>query len=90
MDHRVELIGQPRAEVVARAFGLRAVDGADRVAGSHKRVRLSSHLQAERRFQRGQLVNVNPTGPEQMDPEIEALRALGVVINCPPMFVAPA
>jgi hypothetical protein len=55
-----------------------------------KRVRLSSHLQVERRFQRGQLVNANPTGPEQQDPEIEGLRALGVVIDCPPMFVAPA
>jgi hypothetical protein len=59
-----------------------AIDAGDRV-------RLTSHLQVEHRFQEGELVNANPTGPEQHDPEIEGLRALGVVIDCPPMFVAP-
>jgi hypothetical protein len=54
-----------------------------------QRVRLNSHEEVEQRFQEGELVNANPTGPVQQDPEIEGLRALGVVINCPPMFVAP-
>ena len=54
-----------------------------------ERVRLNSHQEVEQRFQEGELVNANPSGPEQLDPEILGLRALGVVINCPPMFVAP-
>jgi hypothetical protein len=53
------------------------------------RVRLNSHLEVEQAFNEGLLVNANPTGPSQLDPEIFGLRALGVVINCPPMFVAP-
>jgi hypothetical protein len=53
------------------------------------RVRLNSHLEVEQAFNAGLLVNANPTGPSQLDPEIFGLRALGVVINCPPMFVAP-
>jgi hypothetical protein len=53
-----------------------------------QRARLNSHEKVEELFQDGQLVNANPSGPEQMDPEILGLRALGVVVNCPPMFVA--
>ena len=52
------------------------------------RVRLNSHEVVEQDFNAGLLVNANPTGPSQLDPEIFGLRALGVVINCPPMFVA--
>jgi hypothetical protein len=52
-------------------------------------VRIGSHETVEQLFNEGLLVNANPTGPSQQDPEIEGLRALGVVINCPPMFVAP-
>jgi hypothetical protein len=52
------------------------------------RVRLGSHETVEHLFQEGLLVNFNPTGPRQNDPEILGLRALGVVVNCPPMFVA--
>lgn len=52
------------------------------------RVRLNSHQEVEQDFNTGLLVNANPTGPSQLDPEIFGLRALGVVINCPPMFVA--
>ena len=53
------------------------------------RVRLNSHEEVEQDFNAGLLVNANPIGPSQLDPEIFGLRALGVVINCPPMFVAP-
>ncbi len=53
------------------------------------RVRINSHQVVEQDFNAGLLVNANPTGPSQLDPEIFGLRALGVVINCPPMFVAP-
>jgi len=53
-----------------------------------RRARLNSHLEVEQAFRKGWLVNFNPTGPKQHDPEIEGLRALGVVIDCPPMFVA--
>ena len=52
------------------------------------RLRLNSHEEVEQDFNAGLLVNFNPTGPSQLDPEIFGLRALGVVINCPPMFVA--
>ena len=52
------------------------------------RVRLGSHETVEHLFQQGLLVNFNPNGPSQNDPEILGLRALGVVVNCPPMFVA--
>jgi hypothetical protein len=54
------------------------------------RVRLGSHETVERLFQAGLLVNANPDGPTQDDPEILGLRALGAVVNCPPIFVAPA
>jgi hypothetical protein len=54
------------------------------------RVRIGSHETVEQLFNEGLLVNANPAGPSQQDPEIFGLRALGVVINCPPMFVAPA
>jgi hypothetical protein len=56
---------------------------------SGQRVRIGSHETVEQLFNAGLLVNANPNGPEQQDPEIQGLRALGVVINCPPMFVAP-
>jgi hypothetical protein len=52
------------------------------------RVRLNSHEVVEQDFNAGLLVNANPTGPSQLDPEILGLRALGAVIDCPPMFVA--
>jgi hypothetical protein len=57
---------------------------------SGRRVRIGSHETVEQLFNDGWLVNANPTGPSQQDPEIFGLRALGVVIDCPPMFVAPA
>lgn len=52
------------------------------------RVRLESHETVEQLFDEGLLVNANPTGPSQDDPEILGLRALGAVVNCPPIFVA--
>jgi hypothetical protein len=52
------------------------------------RVRLESHETVERLFDQGLLVNFNPGGPSQDDPEILGLRALGAVVNCPPIFVA--
>jgi hypothetical protein len=55
---------------------------------SGQRVRLGSHETVEQLFNQGLLVNFNPTGPSQQDPEIFGLRALGAVVNCPPMFVA--
>lgn len=54
------------------------------------RVRIGSHETVEQLFNQGFLVNANPGGPSQEDPEIFGLRALGAVIDCPPMFVAPA
>jgi len=72
----------PLWDVTPVAWTQAAIDAGDRV-------RLNSHQEVEQRFQEGELVNANPTGPEQMDPEIQGLRALGVVVNCPPMFVAP-
>lgn len=55
-----------------------------------QRVRLRNHQDVEAAFNAGLVVNANPSGPENLDPEIRGLRALGVVVNCPPMFVAPA
>ena len=52
------------------------------------RVRVESHETVEQLFDEGLLVNFNPTGPSQDDPEILGLRALGAVVNCPPIFVA--
>jgi len=54
------------------------------------RVRIGSHETVEELFNEGLLVNDNPGGLSQKDPEIFGLRALGVVIDCPPMFVMPA
>jgi len=51
------------------------------------RRRLKDHQDVEALFKQGWLVNANPTGPENHDPEIDGLRALGVVVNCPPMVV---
>jgi hypothetical protein len=52
------------------------------------RTRIGSHQTVEQLFNQGLLVNFNPAGPNQDDPEILGLRALGVVVNCPPIFVA--
>jgi hypothetical protein len=54
-----------------------------------QRVRIGSRQTVEQLFSHGLLVNANPNAPSQLDPEILGLRALGVVINCPPIFVAP-
>lgn len=51
--------------------------------------RLTSHQEVESLFEQGQLVNGAPNGPVNHDPEIDGLRAAGIVVNCPPMFVAP-
>jgi hypothetical protein len=53
------------------------------------RTRLTSHEQVEALFNQGLLVNAAPDGPVNTDPEIYGLRAAGIVINCPPIFVAP-
>jgi hypothetical protein len=37
---------------------------------------------------RGLLVSAAPGGPVNHDPEINGLRAAGIVVNCPPIFVA--
>src|SRR5262245_33176023 len=49
---------------------------------------LTSHEDVETLFQSGAIVSDTPDGPENQDPEIRGLHASGVVINCPPMFVA--
>src|SRR5215467_12409056 len=46
------------------------------------RVRVGSHETVEQLVDEGLLVNFNPTGPSQDDPEILGLRALGAVVNC--------
>jgi hypothetical protein len=51
--------------------------------------RVTSHQDAEHLFQQGLLVSGAPDGPLNLDPEIFGLRAARVVVNCPPMFVAP-
>ena len=53
-----------------------------------QRVRVTSHQDVEALFNAGALVNAAPNGPSNQDPEIRGLRAAGVVVNCPPMFVA--
>jgi hypothetical protein len=53
------------------------------------RTRLTSHQQVEALFNQGLLVSAAPDGPVNHDPEIDGLRAAGVVVNCPPIFVAP-
>jgi hypothetical protein len=53
------------------------------------RTRITSHQAVESLFNQGLLVNAAPDGPVNHDPEIDGLRASGVVVNCPPIFVAP-
>ena len=64
------------------AWAQAAIDASDRV-------RLGSHETVERVFDQGLLVNANPDGPARTT-RIPGVRALGVVVGCPPMFVAPA
>jgi len=51
--------------------------------------RLTSHGEVEALFLAGLIENAAPNGPANQDAEILGLRAAGVVINCPPIFVAP-
>jgi hypothetical protein len=53
------------------------------------RRQLRDHQEVEALFKQGWIVNANPNGPVNHDPEIDGLRALGVVVNCPPMVVEP-
>lgn len=53
-----------------------------------QRVRLTSHQDVKKLFDAGKVVNAAPNGPSNQDPEIRGLRAAGVVVNCPPIFVA--
>jgi hypothetical protein len=53
------------------------------------RTLLTSHQQVEALFNQGLLVSAAPDGPVNHDPEVDGLRAAGVVVNCPPVFVAP-
>jgi hypothetical protein len=53
------------------------------------RTRITAHQDVEALFNEGQLVSGAPDGPSNQDPEIQGLRAAGVIVNCPPMFVAP-
>jgi hypothetical protein len=53
------------------------------------RTRLTAHQDVEALFNAGELVSGAPDGPSNQDPEIQGLRAAGVVVNCPPVFVAP-
>ena len=53
------------------------------------RRRIGSHEVVKRLFDRGLIRNFDPAGFRQMDPEIDGLRAINVVVDCPPMFVAP-
>ena len=53
------------------------------------RRQIGSHEVVKRLFDRGLIRNFAPSGFRQMDPEIEGLRAINVVVDCPPMFVAP-
>jgi hypothetical protein len=55
--------------------------------GQHHR--LTSHEDVEAAFNAGLVLNFAANGPEHQDPEIRGLRALGQVVTCPPMFVAP-
>lgn len=55
-----------------------------------QRTRLTSHEQVDSLFEQGELVNAAPDGPVNHDPEIDGLRAADIIVNCPPMFVAPA
>jgi hypothetical protein len=53
------------------------------------RHRVTAHQDVEALFDAGQLVSAAPGGPSNQDSEIRGLRAAGVVVNCPPVFVAP-
>ena len=53
-----------------------------------QRARITSHQDVESLFNAGEVVNAAPDGPVNHDPEINGLRAAGVVVNCPPIFVA--
>jgi hypothetical protein len=53
------------------------------------RTPITSHQVAESLFSQGLLVNAAPDGLVNHDPDIDGLRAAGVVVNCPPIFVAP-
>jgi hypothetical protein len=57
------------------------------LAGLRRRV--GSHETVERLVERGVMKNFVPDGPLNDDPEIHSVRALGVDVNCPPIFVAP-
>ncbi len=54
-----------------------------------QRFRVTAHQDVEDLFNAGLLANAAPNGPENHDPEIDGLRAAGVVVNCPPIFVDP-
>ena len=53
-----------------------------------QRTRITSHQDVDTLFNAGRLVTAAPDGPVNHDPEIDGLRAAGVVVNCPPIFVA--
>lgn len=72
----------PMWDVHPVAWTQQAID-----AGLRRRV--TSHQDVEALFNAGSLVSAAPSGPENFDPEIRGLRAAEVVVNCPPMFVAP-
>ena len=61
----------------------------DAAIAAGQRHRLTSHQDVEAAFDAGLVLNFAANGPENQDPEIRGLRALGVVVNCPPIFVAP-
>jgi hypothetical protein len=52
------------------------------------RRRVTDHQDVEAFFEQGWIVSAAPDGPSNQDPEIRGLRAAGVVVNCPPMFVS--
>ncbi len=52
------------------------------------RTRITSHQDVESLFNAGEVVNAAPDGAVNHDPEIDGLRAAGIVVNCPPIFVA--
>lgn len=72
----------PLWDVHPVAWTKSAIDAADRV-------RLTSHKYLHKLLKHGKLVNAAPDGPVNHDPEIDGLRAAGIVVNCPPMFVEP-
>jgi len=72
----------PMWDVTPVAWTQQAID-----AGQRRRI--TSHQDVEALFNAGWVVSAAPSGPENFDPEIRGLRAAEVVVNCPPMFVAP-